>query len=159
VPRGRERDTGFEDFYMAGFASVFKSILVTRADRDLAEEATQEGFARALERWERLRDKPWALAWVITTAMNLVRRDLRRRTTRASESVGGENDPDTPIDLWRAIRSLPQRQQEAVALYYIADLPLEHVARAMGCQTGTVKAHLWRARRQLARNLEVREDA
>ena len=49
-------------------------------------------------------------------------------------------------DLWRAVRSLPRRQQEAVVLRYVADLPLTEVAAAMGCAEGTAKAHLARAR-------------
>jgi RNA polymerase sigma-70 factor (ECF subfamily) len=40
-----------------------------------------------------------------------------------------------------------------VVLHYVADLPVNDVAEAMGVETGTVKAHLARAREALARTL------
>ncbi len=47
----------------------------------------------------------------------------------------------------------------AVALHYLADLPVADVAAAMKVAPGTVKAHLHAARRSLAPELEVRDDA
>jgi RNA polymerase sigma-70 factor (ECF subfamily) len=59
------------------------------------------------------------------------------------------------LDLWRSIRALPRRQQEAVVLHYVADLPVSEVAAAMRCGEGTVKAHLSRARAALGTEREV----
>lgn len=154
-----EKDSRFDQFYEHGFPAVFKAALVVAGDRDLAEDATQEAFARALERWNSIAEQPWAVGWVVTTALNLVRRAHRRRIRLLPDREAEERDADVSLDLWRAIRALSRRQQEAVALHYIGDLPLEQVAKAMGCENGTVKAHLWRARQQLAKLLGVREDA
>src|ERR671919_121849 len=103
-------------------------------DRNLAEDATQEAFARALERWSSMAEQPWVVGWVMTTALNLVRRAHRRRIRLLPGREAEERDADVSLDLWRAIRSLSRRQQEAVALHYIGDLPLEQVAKAMGCE-------------------------
>jgi DNA-directed RNA polymerase specialized sigma24 family protein len=46
-------DDGFQGFYRAEFAKVFRAALVICKDPDTAEDATQEAFARALERWRR----------------------------------------------------------------------------------------------------------
>jgi RNA polymerase sigma-70 factor (ECF subfamily) len=133
-------------------------------DRGIAEEATQEAFARCLERWRRLGDQPWVAGWVTTTAMNQARRMLRRAARDRLQSFDpapssaevGVNDPS--MDLWAAIRRLPDRQREAVVLYYALDLPVKYVAGAMGCQEGTVKAHLARARETLRERLEAVPD-
>jgi RNA polymerase sigma-70 factor (ECF subfamily) len=53
-----------------------------------------------------------------------------------------------------AIRGLPPRQQEAVALHYLLDLTVADTATAMGVDEGTVKTHLSRAREALARALD-----
>jgi DNA-directed RNA polymerase specialized sigma24 family protein len=47
-----------------------------------------------------------------------------------------------------------------VALYYFQDLSVQQTATVLGCAEGTVKAHLAKARRTLARQLpaEMRED-
>jgi RNA polymerase sigma-70 factor (ECF subfamily) len=154
-----EGDDRFVRLYESGFEPVYKAALMLSGDAQMAEDAAQEAFARALERWDRVGDKPWAVGWVMTTALNYVRRGRRSvpRLRSAREEV--DSDIDESLDLWKAIRSLPRRQQEAIALHYVADLPLDQVAQAMGCENGTVKVHLWRARRELARVLGGRTDA
>ena len=96
-------------------------------------------------------------AWVTTTAMNAARRALRRRPA-ASFAAPAQADPDASLDLWHGIRALPVRQQEAVVLYYVLDLPVADVAVTMGCEEGTVKAHLARARAALRVALEEAHD-
>jgi RNA polymerase sigma-70 factor (ECF subfamily) len=59
-------------------------------------------------------------------------------------------DEDDRLAVREAIRSLPPRQQEAVALHYLVDLPVADVAVAMGIDEGTVKTHLFRARTAIA---------
>jgi RNA polymerase sigma factor (sigma-70 family) len=151
-------DRRFAELYEAEFAAVYRACYALCGDRQLAEDAAQEAFARALERWRRLRERPWAAGWVATTALNVVRRSLRRRGAEPrlpgpGAGQAGTDEADDRLDLIRAIRSLPARQQEAVVLHYVADLPVNDVAEAMGVETGTVKAHLARAREALARTL------
>lgn len=151
-------DPEFQRLYETEFVKAFRAALVVCGNRSVAEEAAQEAFARALERWNRLRDQPWAAGWVIRTAMNHARRSMRRRPL-ARADVTSSADLDARLDLWEGIRSLPPRQQTAVVLYYAVGLPLGEVAEAMGCAAGTVKAHLAKARVSLrARLEEVRDE-
>jgi RNA polymerase sigma-70 factor (ECF subfamily) len=138
--------------YEAEFANVFRAVALVCGDRGIAEDATQEAFARALARWRRLRDAPWAAGWVTTTAINVARRQLRR-SPLPPDAPAGEPDREAALDVRAAIRHLPSRQQEAVALHYLLDLPIAHAASAMGCDEGTVKTHLSRARARLTRLL------
>jgi RNA polymerase sigma-70 factor (ECF subfamily) len=146
-------DDRFRELYEAEFAPVYRAALALSGDPGLAEDATQEAFARALERWRRLRDVPWVAGWVTTTALNVVRRSLRRRPAPETGTTPGGPDVEGSVDLWRAVGGLPPRQQEAVLLHYVVDLPLADVASAMGCEEGTVKAHLAKARAKLAATL------
>ena len=138
-------DPGFADFYRSDAPAVFQTVYLLCRDRSAAEDATQEGFARALERWGRLRGQPWVGGWVTSTALNAARRALRRRPPPAA-SPATEHDVDSTLDVWRAVRSLPLRQQQAVVLRYRADLSTEEIAASMGCDAGTVRTHLARAR-------------
>jgi RNA polymerase sigma factor (sigma-70 family) len=146
-------DAGFRDLYEREFASVFRAAYVVSGRRDVAEEAAQEAFARALARWRRLGKEPWVAGWVTTTAINVARRHLRRRPEPAAPT-GHEVDLDAALDVRRAIQALPRRQQEAVVLHYLLGFPIGQAADAMGCRPGTVKAHLSRARAALAPSLE-----
>jgi RNA polymerase sigma factor (sigma-70 family) len=146
-------DPRFRGLYEAEYEAVFRAVYLLSGDRALAEDATQEAFARCLERWKRLGDKGWVGGWVTTTAMNVARRAMRRRPQSVAQ-VPAHGDVVEEMDLWRAVRRLSARQQEAVVLHYAMDRPLAEVAAAMGCEQGTVKAHLSRARESLRRILE-----
>lgn len=124
--------------------------------RDEAEDAAQEAFARAFQRWGRLHDQPWVVGWILTTTLNILRGRTRRirYVPAPADERQPEADLEASLDLWHAISQLPKRQAQAVILYYLADLSVKHVAAAMGCKEGTARAHLDRARKQLARSMD-----
>ena len=49
-------------------------------DAGVADEALDEAFVRAYERWDRVRTSPSPAGWVWRTATNVVRRHHRRRS-------------------------------------------------------------------------------
>ena len=148
----------FREFYEREYPTVLRAAFLLARDRAAAEDATQEAFARALERWDRLRGHDWVGGWVMRTAMNRIRRVRGRDGRRASSESSRSVDPAAPAvdvegrtDLWNAVGRLPRRQREATVLFYALDLPVEEVATVMGCTEGAVKAHLFKARAALAR--------
>ena len=151
-------DPRFLDLYEREFAAVYRTTFLLCRDNDLAEEATQEAFARAFERWDRLAEAPWAGGWVTSTAVNVARRLLRRR--RAAPPSDAETpDVDMGLDIWRAVATLPVRQQQAVVLTYRLGFDTRATAHAMGCGEPAVRAYLTRARRTLAERLRDEHDA
>lgn len=74
-----------------------------------------------------------------------------RRTAAPIQDVpAAPKDPDsTHLDVERAIRRLPPRQQVAVDLYYFLGLAVADVAGVMRCSEGTVKSTLADARKRL----------
>jgi RNA polymerase sigma-70 factor, ECF subfamily len=145
------REPGFERFYEEEAGRVFATVFLLCRDRETAEDATQEAFARAYERWSGLGQAPWAGGWVTTTAMNLARRSLRRH--HATPTQEGGFDPQAAVDLWQTVRDLPRRQQEAVVLHYRLGTPVDEIAKLMQCEPGTVRTHLSRARAALRQAL------
>lgn len=158
--RGSRPDRGasaFEEFYRDEYPAVLRLAFVMSGRWAIAEEVTQEAFMRALDRWDdRGLERPEA--WVRTVAVNLARSRFRRvaaevralaRLDRRSPSAA----PDVPLEMtafWAAVRSLPRRQAQAVALYYVEDRSVLDVAELMGCAEGTAKALLHQARAKLA---------
>lgn len=150
-------DPGFEEWYRAEHPKVLAAILVRADDRGLAEEVVAEAFARALERWERVRGMRSPGGWTYRVARNLLTRRLRRRRLerRAADAQPAEPEvlPERDPALWQAVRALPVRQREAVVFRYVADLPEHEVAERMGVAVGTVAATLHAARARLAATL------
>ena len=127
-------------------------------DLSEAEDVVAEAFARAVSRrraFERL-DNPEA--WLRTVAVNLARsRHQRRRLgerllgrTTADDQRHPPDHTNDRIALLAALRALPDHQREALALHYLADLPIADVAATLGVPVGTVKARLSRGRTALA---------
>jgi RNA polymerase sigma-70 factor (ECF subfamily) len=148
-------DPEFLELYKRELGPVFRTVFLLCRDPDVAEEAAQEAFVRALERWKRLRGEPWIAGWVTTTAMNHARRALRRRdVARTTEAAADAADPDLALDLWRTVAALPLRQQQVVVLHYRLGLSTAEAATVMRCGEGTVRGYLTRARDALRTRLQ-----
>lgn len=74
---------------------------------------------------------------------------LARRTSSSIELDEGD------AAFWQAVRRLPPRQAQVVALFYFADYSVRDIAAVLGCSEGAVKTHLSRARAAVARHLDL----
>lgn len=153
-------DEDFAAWYGSTYPRVRRSLTLAVGDAELADEATAEAFARALERWQHVRGLGAPHAWVHTVGLNLVRSTLRRRRLErrwaARQQVVHEPPPPEPDGpLWRAVAALPERMRVAVALRYVADLTEQQVADAMGITRGAVASTLSHARARLAEHLST----
>lgn len=147
-------DRMFEQLYEREFPVVFRVVLAFSGDHQVAEDATQEAFARALVRWRRLRSHPAPGGWVTTTALNAARRQLRKHPTIPATKGPTAPNIEERLMLVAAVRALPARQQEAIALHYLMDMSVAETAVVMDIDIGTVKTHLARARSSLSRVLQ-----
>ena len=112
----------------------------------VADEVAAEALARTFADWKRLRSKDYLDAWVLRVTTNLALHVAMRRKA--------EVQPPPPLDpvdgvavrmgLVAALRRLPARQREAVALRFLADMSEDDVARSLGVSAGTVKQHVHR---------------
>ena len=138
----------FELFYRSAKDSCFRALLATVASADEADDLLAEAFTRALSRWEEVRVHPRPEAWVARTALNL-HRDRWRRSARQRRRMArsGTAQYIAPLDssLLVAVRALPERQREVVALRVLLDLSAEQTAEVLGVEVGTVGTHLRRA--------------
>ncbi len=146
----------FEAFYEREFQPVFRTVWLLCRDGSLAEEITQEAFARTLERWKQVGDQPWRGGYVTSIAVNLVRRHKKQLKTPLTD-LAASDETERSLDLWNIVARLARRERQAVVLFYRLDLPIEQVALAMGCRASTARAHLTRARQRLRGELKDEE--
>ncbi|RKE66388.1 RNA polymerase ECF family sigma subunit [Dietzia kunjamensis] len=145
--------------------------LVARfGDLDLAEDATQDAFAAALEKWPvtSVPDKP--LAWLMTTAARKAIDRLRRqralterlarlhveqehRVARAVEVSPADPDeiPDERLELFFACchPTLRVEEQVVLTLRYLAGLTTAEIAQAFLVPVPTMQQRLVRAKRRM----------
>jgi len=145
---------GFEAFYEATHGRIAAALLASLRDRDVADEATDEAFARALAAWDRVSAMGNPTGWVFRVGLREGARRRRRtsleRLRWSRNSVAAPAAPALPdSDLWDAVAALPRRQREAIVLRFVADLPEADVAAAMGISRGGVSATLHQAKQSL----------
>jgi RNA polymerase sigma-70 factor (ECF subfamily) len=148
----------FESWYRCEHDRVVNSLYLISGSVDAAREATDEAFARAAARWSRVRRMTSPAGWTFRVALNLLRREMRRRTREADAFRRRRTDQVFLIewadpDLWRAVTALPDRQRKVVVLRYVADLPEAEIAAALGVTRGTIASNLSHARAALAATL------
>jgi RNA polymerase sigma-70 factor, ECF subfamily len=134
-------------------------------DFDLAEEAVQEAFAAALERWPVHGPPDNPGAWITTTARNRaidrLRRDARLRDRRETlgrlrelEALRGDEMHEIPDDRLRLIftcchPALPMESRVALTLRTVGGLSTREIARAFLSPEPTVAQRLVRAKRKI----------
>lgn len=155
----------FEEFYRREFPRLLVLARALAGDNS-AEDVAQESMIVTYSQWTRivLLDSPVgyvrgicvhkAMSW--TRRMSAEHRALRRVAARQGPALV-PLAPDSER-FWVEVRRLPHRQAQTAALFYALDLPVSEVAKTLGCAEGTVKAHLYRARAQLAARLLVSEE-
>jgi RNA polymerase sigma-70 factor (ECF subfamily) len=160
VQAGRGQEA-FERLVPAYRRRVFGLAYSILQDRAAAEDLAQEVFVklwRALPRYDgRAQLSTWIYAITRNAAVSAVR--ARRRDVSLSDpAVAAEAEgiaasaaasPDDAA-LRRRIDALPEKQRQAVTLYYLDERPVDEVAQMMGLPPNTVKTHLHRARASLA---------
>ena len=147
-------DIAFTALYRLHRHEVFRLAYLLTGDRDRAEEATAEAFARVYPKWRRGGVEHLG-PYVRRALVNEVNRRGRRlqlerleRNRRTGSDRGARSPEDEAADrdaVVRALLRLPRRQRAAVVLRFYADLPEREVAEALGTSVGTVKSQVSRA--------------
>ena len=146
---------------------IFRFLLASTRDLDLAETLTQECFLKAHRNWTRFRGESTAMTWLMRIAINLEKDHWRNRRMQfwrqtrnnavdvdeASEWLpSGERTAEQQLlareqvaKVWKAVAGLSERQRTVFLLRFVEERELGEIAAATGLSEGTVKAHLSRA--------------
>jgi RNA polymerase sigma-70 factor (ECF subfamily) len=142
---------------------VLASLVGFLGDFDLAEEAAQEAFAIAAERWPRDGEPANPGAWLVTTAHNRAIDRLRRERTFAAKApllaveqsaeldVGDTYIPDERLELLFACchPALATEAQVALTLRALGGLSTDEIARAFIVAPEAMKRRLSRAKAKI----------
>jgi RNA polymerase sigma-70 factor (sigma-E family) len=143
-------ETAFAEFFQDSWDPCLRAVAASTGDVLLAEEQVAEAFSRAWVSWRKVSRHPAPRAWVVRTALNAGASWWRRRGRELpleDHDVAAPSGAGTGLDaaLLSALRRLPARQREVIALRVFLDLDIETTARTLGIAPGTVRAHQSRA--------------
>ena len=146
----------------------------TTGDRERAEDLVQETFIRIYRHLHRFDQSKKFSTWAYTIASNLAKNELRNRSRNPlvlfqtikknwdadQRPLEWEDNTYRPDDLFRkrhlrqmvqsAVQELPEHHREVFMLREMEGKTYEEIAEITGCNLGTVKSRLNRARNNFA---------
>jgi RNA polymerase sigma-70 factor (ECF subfamily) len=157
-------DAGIEQLFRHESGRAVAALVRRFGDIDIAEEAVQEAFAVAVQRWPVDGRPPNPAAWIITTARNRAIDRLRREATRhdrhAQAALLHEREEESPEDgpvsddrlrlMFTCCHpALATGAQVALALRLLGGLQTPEIARAFLVPEPTMAQRLVRAKRKI----------
>lgn len=143
-----------ERLYRTQGPRLWRAILLSFGDREVADDAVAEAFAQALRRGEALLAPD---RWVWRAAYRIAAGELMARRSLISDfpAVTVDEAPREAVELMDALRSLSPKQRSSVVLHHYAGYSVREVAAIIGSTPAAVGVHLSRGRARLRRELEV----
>jgi RNA polymerase sigma-70 factor (ECF subfamily) len=148
--------------YRAEYGRCVATLTRLLGDIGLAEEAVQDAFAVAMERWEVLPPNPGA--WIVTTARNRAIDRIRRESTREArhaqalmlhdtdepeEEVGPVRDDQLRLIFTCCHPALSPLAQTALTLRLLGGLEVPEIARAYLAPEATISQRIVRAKKKI----------
>ncbi|MGW4945747.1 RNA polymerase sigma factor [Actinoplanes sp. NPDC004185] len=147
--------------YRAEYGRCVATLVRLLGDISLAEEAVQDAFAVALEKWDTLPPNPGA--WIVTTARNRAIDRLRRESTREArhaqalllhqpdepQEVGPVQDDQLRLIFTCCHPALAPDARTALTLRLLGGLEVPEIARAYLMPEATIAQRIVRAKKKI----------
>jgi RNA polymerase sigma-70 factor (ECF subfamily) len=144
---------------------IFRLLLLSTRDRDLAQTLTQDTFLKVWSTRSQFRGECSIATWITRIALNLLRSHTRTETFRFWRRASTVDAADLTNTLphnsrsaealliaqqslaavWESVAKLSPRQRSIFLLRYVEEFELSEISTAMNLPLPTVKTHLYRA--------------
>ncbi|MDW3216474.1 MAG: RNA polymerase sigma factor [Ilumatobacteraceae bacterium] len=145
----------FDQLFAEHYERLVRALTVVAGNRETAEDAVQEAFVKAHLRWHKIGRYDDPVGWIRRVAINRLRdvhrsHERRRGVLRRLASRTEVEHLDPEIDEFdQILATLPRQQRAATALFYVEGLGIAEIADILEIAEGSVKSHLYDARRRL----------
>jgi RNA polymerase sigma-70 factor, ECF subfamily len=154
---GRSDEQALAELYDRYGRTAYGLALRVLRDESLAEDAVQDAFLAAWRtassfRPERAKASTWLLTLVHRRAVDVVRREQRRRAEPLEAAGDQAATESTDEAVWlryerervqAALKTLPDQQREALELAYYGGFTQTELAERLGQPVGTIKSRMF----------------
>lgn len=145
----------FEKIYIEYRDNIFRVCILMLKDYQLAEDAMQETFYKALCSYKRFNGKSTVKTWLTRIAINICKDRLKKKSSLETpdEDIGAllrrEESIDDKLSIVDAIKQLPVELREVVILYYYQELTHKEIAKTLRLTVPNVAYRLKTAKTKL----------
>jgi RNA polymerase sigma-70 factor (ECF subfamily) len=132
------------------------AMAILRNEQD-ALDAMQDAALKAWRKLPSLKEGEYFQTWITRITIRCATDIARKRKPEPlvlTDVPAPREHTSERMDIERAMDALDEKTRLCATLYYLEDMPVEHVARMVGVRVGTVKSRLYRARAKLRQVLE-----
>jgi RNA polymerase sigma-70 factor (ECF subfamily) len=136
----------WEELYVQSFPRVYRAVLATVRDREIAKDAVQQAFLEGLRRPPPRYDN--LAGWLFRVAVRKARREPRLLPLIGlgpSEVTDPTEELMDRLEAGRLLSMLTRRQREIVVAHYYLGLTHAETAHLFGLRPGTVSATIAKA--------------
>ena len=167
----------FENIITENENKIFNTIFSFIGDYEDALDLTQETFVYAFRNVRKFRQESSISTWLYTIAINLCKKNYNNKKRLTSVFSYSLDDPQITLNvincasqdqsadevlvideeqklIHQAISLLPKKYRTVIILKYLQDLSYDEIAQIVGCNVGTVKSRLSRAKEKLKPKLK-----
>lgn len=154
---GRGDRDAFERLVQLLQAPVWRYAYHLTRSRELADEAAQDTWVRAIRSLHRFRGDSSVTTWLLTICRRVVA-DLLEGLKREPPQVSPSPQPGTGfVDVQLALAGLAPPLREALVLTQVLGMSYAETAEVTGTKLGTVRSRVFRARSALIEALGEHE--
>ena len=155
--------TAMRTLFLKHHVPVYRFVLQRLRDRTLAEDVTSDIFLDVWRNAGQFEGRSKVLTWMLAIARRKIfaARLKPHSVELDSDMVGGEEDPDAPLQardrstiLRKCITKLSAEHREVIDLVYYQEQSMESVATILGIPRNTAKTRVFYARKRLADELK-----
>lgn len=147
----------FENIIKEHGDAVYRYALACTKDTHLSEDIFQDTFLLLLEKKPKFTHKNQLRVWLIRTARYIIikhRRKAESTRTQPLDTVTVQHTDTSTLELYELMDMLSDTLKEAALLYYIEDMSVKDISKALEISVSAVKVRLKRAREALKNILE-----
>lgn len=177
-------DARYEDsiqvLFEENYDRAYNTAVAILSNKDLAKDAVQEAFSRALLKINTLNDKSKFSGWICSITKNICR-DMLRQINRQNGEISSIYDEDGDVknitelsdfnvpeiiyedkeirqEIKDCMDELDADSQQVINLRFFEELTYEEIAEHMNISVNTVKVKLYRAKQRMADKLKKHFD-
>ena len=149
------KDPDFNKIFEQFGQPIYRLALSRTGDTELSHDVVQQVFLLLYKKQPAFADKAALRIWLIRATLKIISNEYKRAENTKTVSFDDVKEASvkdsTEFEFYDLCSSLPETLRDVTVLYYVEDMSVNDIAKALSVSRGAVKSRLFRAREILSK--------